>query len=662
MTLLLIALGALVIAGVIPAVLPRVARVAVFSILAIAGLGLAGFVAGQVLWSGHPISGAFELPLPLAHMTLELDMLSAFFAFVIALGGIAGTLYGAGYLEKYRAAGRSLAGHLLFFGLFLASMLLVVMAREALTFLVAWELMGLSSLVLVGFDRDKEEVRNATVNYLLWMHVAFVLLLAGFTLLMSRAGSGAFSAFSAVLAADPEFAEGAMLVIFAGFAIKAGFIPFHSWLPIAHPAAPSHVSGLMSGVMIKTGIYGMMRFVLIGGVPTTRLAYIVLTIAVVSSVLGVLYALAQHDLKKLLAYHSVENIGIIGIGVGLGMLGLKLGIDVLVLLGFGGALLHVLNHAIFKGLLFYGAGAVYQATHTRDIERLGGLAKRMPLTATMFLIGSVAITGLPPLNGFISEFVLYSAMLRGAPLGSEFAALAQVLTVGALALTGALALYCFTKAFGIVFLGMPRTSDVDHAVEPGKPMLFGMGLLALFTAVIGLVPAVFFRVAAAVATSYSAAPGLLVEIERTCAALWQVSLVMGIAVALFVVLFGLRHVLLSRSGVRRGKTWDCGYQAGNVRMQYTASSFASPLLSLIARPFMLRKHLEKPEGLFPTSSSFESHCPDAVDKLIIHPLSRGVRYLFSLFRWVQSGDLAQYILYGVLFLIGALLWTMGGQG
>lgn len=657
MTLFLAGMATIFAAAVAQAAVPRRIRVALFAFVTVAGLLLAGTGALMTLLNGAE-TVAFALPFPFEAVTLELDPLSAFFAVVIAFGGIAGTLYGAGYLGGY--PDRPLRGHLFAFALFLISMLIVVTAREVLPFLFAWELMSLSSLVLVFFDRSNDEVRDAAVNYFVAMHVAFALILTGFLILMTRSGSGSFVSFAAVTP-DGPFAETALLILFAGFAIKAGFIPFHSWLPKAHPAAPSHVSGLMSGVMIKTGIYGILRFTLIVGVPSTRLALIVLALAVLSAVVGVLYALAQHDLKRLLAYHSVENIGIIGIGIGLAMLGLRIGNGPLILLGLSGALLHVLNHAVFKGLLFYGAGAVYRVTHTRDIEKLGGLIGKMPLTAILFIVGSVAISGLPPLNGFISEFLLYIAMFSGAPLAAGLFGAVAVLTAGALALTGILALYCFTKACGIVFLGTPRSDAADKAQDPGAAMIAGMALLALATFVIGLFPAPFFTIVASVAATFPMPVAPETIAANAAGTLGEVSRVLVLFLSLFALFYYLRSRLLARNGgTAPDATWGCGYRHATARMQYTASSYVSPLMAIAGRLLGLSTEIERPQGLFPARTAFRSHPHDLVDAYLIAPGGKLIRYLFSLFRWVQSGDMAQYILYGVLFLAAALVWIMGG--
>ncbi len=643
----------LVLAVLVSLVTPRAVRLSLFCAFAVTGLFLAG-AAALVTILGRTES--LSLPFPFEQATLVLDPLSSFFSMVISLSGIAGVLYGTGYLASYRE--RSLRGHLVAWGVFFLSMFLVVTLHSTIAFLFAWEAMSLSSLILIFFDRKIAEVRKAFVTYFVAMHIAFVLVLVGLLLFVGQSGSGDFASF-AMVSTNAPFSETALLVLFAGFAIKAGFIPFHSWLPQAHPAAPSHVSGIMSGVMIKTGIYGILRFMLIVGVPTDRLAFIVLFVAVLSAVLGVLYALAQHDLKRLLAYHSVENIGIIGIGIGLAMVGMRNGNGFFLMLGLSGALLHVLNHAVFKGLLFYGAGAVYQATHVRDIEKLGGLIGKMPITASLFIIGSIAIAGLPPLNGFISEFLVYLAMFLDVSALPGIQGALVVITAGALALTGILALYCFTKACGVVFLGSPRSSVGETARDPGKSMIAGMAILAAMTVVIGLVPVPFFSLVVSVAAQYPLPADTIAKIPQVKNIVTQVSQVSWVFLFFFALLYSIRRYLLKHHGVSRSATWGCGYRFPTARMQYTASSYVSPLMALVGRLVGLREHREPPHGLFPAQTTFVSHSCDVVDTYFVEPMGRVIRYLFSLFRWVQSGDMAQYLLYGVLFLVLALVWILG---
>ena len=442
-------------------------------------------------------------------------------------------LFGAGYL-RHLLGTRGLGSHWLSFGILAASMACVVMARNAVLFLVAWELMSLSSWFLVTFESRREEARQAGITYLVATQIGTAFLLVMFLVLgappnpTGDAGSagtafgdarsavdvGAQSAgyigaaldFSRFMRGPGPVAGVVFLLALAGFGTKAGIVPLHIWLPEAHPAAPSHVSALMSGVMIKTGIYGIVRVLSFIGPPPPWWGWTLTCIGAVSGIVGVLFALAQHDIKRLLAYHSVENIGIICLGLGVGLLGVSYGAPLVAVLGFAGGLLHVLNHALFKGLLFLGAGAAAQAAGTREMDRLGGLLKKMPLTGAAFLVGEAAICGLPPLNGFVSELLVFSGAFKAVTLQPVPHAAAAAVVVAALALVGGLAAACFTKAFGIVFLGEPRTPAAGAAREPGPSMLAPMLLMAAGCAAVGLFGALAVSVIAPLAAQIAGLP------------------------------------------------------------------------------------------------------------------------------------------------------------
>ena len=403
---------------------------------------------------------------------------------VLVLGvGAASAVYGVRYLAAETGHGPVAGTHLLT-ALEIAALALVVTARSAMPFLIAWEIMAVLAYFLVVFERGHAEVRRAGLIYLICTHTGTLALIALFASWGQRAGTLSFDALAAV---SPSLPLGGALVFalgLVGFGFKAGVIPLHFWLPGAHGAAPSHVSALMSGVVIKMGIYGLLRLVTLAGPPPAWWGWLVLALGVVSGVFGVLWALAQHDLKRLLAYHSVENIGIILLGLGIGALGVRYDAPLIAALGFAGAVLHTLNHALFKSLLFLGAGAVLRATGTRMIDRLGGLGRRMPLTWATFLVGSIAIVGLPPLNGFVSEWLVYQGLLRSGTLAPARAA---VFAVAGLALIGALALACFAKVGGAVFLGHPRTAEARHGAEVRAGLLAPMWALALACVVTVLV-------------------------------------------------------------------------------------------------------------------------------------------------------------------------------
>jgi formate hydrogenlyase subunit 3/multisubunit Na+/H+ antiporter MnhD subunit len=404
-----------------------------FAVRALCGIGFEGFFPGSFVTGRIPV---------------RIDALSGWFILTINFTFLTGVVYGINYMKNYREQASNLSLHWICFILVHAALVSICVLQNSIAFLVAWEIMAVSAFVLVIFEHQKTEVLSAGINYLIQSHISILFLSLAFIWVASRTNSFDFLAIRMFSTQYPLLTSLALfLCFFIGFAIKAGFVPFHTWLPHAHPVAPAHISGVMSGVIIKIGIYGILRMVLLIKSDYTIMGYIILVISVISGVYGVMLAILQHNLKKLLAYHSIENIGIIGIGIGIGCIGMGSGNQIMVVLGFGGALLHTLNHSLFKSLLFYGAGNVYQSTHHIMIDQLGGLVKRMPHTAFLFLIASLAICGLPPFNGFISEFFIYSGMFKGMK-GTELGGLfILVFSVLGLTLIGGLALLCFTKAF-----------------------------------------------------------------------------------------------------------------------------------------------------------------------------------------------------------------------
>jgi len=614
----------------------------------------------NVLFTGNTISKNIYFPEPIGKVNFVIDPLSAFFIPVISVMCFIGTIYAIGYIKPYLNKNKLTSSHFFFLSLLITSMLLVVTVQNALFFLIVWEMMSLSSFFLVIFENEKKEVISAGINYLITMHISILFIIAGFIILTLKSGNLDFALFKQVFELNNSLANMIFILLFIGFGIKAGFVPFHTWLPKAHPAAPSHVSGIMSGVMIKTGIYGILRILSLMSIPSVEISYFVLIISVISALFGVLYAIAQHDLKRLLAYHSVENIGIIGIGIGIGMLGLAYHNNLMTILGFSGGILHILNHSIFKELLFFGAGAVYNKTHTKNIEKLGGLIKTMPYTAAFFLIGSVAITGLPPLNGFISEFLIYFGMLHNFEIKSPVILIISILAIASLAFVGTMALLCFTKAFSVVFLGNPRGKEAESVKEEVSPiMLIPMGILALFTFLIGLFPQyALFLVKNPVYTIISMKETVK-ALDCHVASLLAMTGKAGLCfIGLFLLIYALRTLLLKNKNVCNYKTWDCGYQAGNNRMQYTASSYASPFLSFL-KPFFVKEFdTKKPKELFPKEAHFELHIHDIFEFYLINPVINANKKFLEQFYWIQSGSTQQYILYGLVFLIIALVGTI----
>jgi len=662
MDTLLVAIGLLVVSGFLGLVAGRSARRTTFFG---AGGAVGGCALGLIPALGSVISGstdAIQRPwdVPYGSFSVALDPLSAWFVIpILVLSGLA-AVYGAGYLDVYRGK-KSLGAPWFFFNLLVASMVMVVVARNAILFLVAWEVMSLASYFLVTFDDEDEKVREAGMTYLVATHLGTAFLLAFFVLLGQPAGALDFDALART--GGPAWATGSALFLlaFVGFGAKAGFMPLHVWLPEAHPAAPSHVSAVMSGVMVKVGIYGLVRALTLLPTAPAWWGWLMIGVGIVSGTWGVLFALAQQDLKRLLAYSTVENVGIIALGLGIGLLGASSHAPVVAVLGFSGALLHVVNHALFKGLLFLGAGAVAHATGTRNLDLLGGLSKRMPWLAGAFTVGAVAIVGLPPLNGFASEFLIYLGAFRGEVKLTGDGAVPCLLVIAALALIGGLAAVCFTKVVGVVFLGEPRTEQAAAAHRPGWLLVAPPIILAAGCLLVGLgapsIVAVLAPIAAGVAHMEPASSAELSRAvtEPLFSVVWAAALLLVLALALAL----LRRALLAGRPVGRTVTWDCGYARPTVRMQYTASSYVQPATAFFAAFLRTRSKLAAPTGLFPPTAAFGTETPDLCREALYRPAFGAFGRAVGRLRWLQQGKTHVYILYIALTLIVLLVWYLG---
>ena len=618
-------------------------------------LGVAAAFAALIGGEESSLKATWSLPVGELHVAL--DPLSSFFLVCVFLVSGLSAVYGGGYLRA-RIGKRRLAPAVFFFNLLVASMALVTVARDGILFLNAWEIMSLTSFFLDTFENEREDVRRAGITYLIASQLGVVFLFALFALLGRGSGNYDFDVLGTASGPAAGLANVCFLLALVGFGTKAGFWPVHIWLPDAHPAAPSHVSALMSGVMIKMGIYGLLRTLAFLGPPPVWWGALLIAIGAISGVAGVLHALAQHDIKRLLAYHSVENIGIIALGIGLGLLGQSQGNPLVAFLGFAGALLHVLNHGLFKGLLFQGAGSVLHSTGTRDIDSLGGLYRRMPITATTFLIGSVAICGLPPLNGFVSEWLIYVGAFRGGAIFPTGWAVWALAVVPLLALIGGLAATCFVKAFGVVFLGEPRTEAAAKAHEADRLMRAPMLLGALLCLVIGLWPAGALRIvqpaAAFVGGMSGAIPG-----AGALAAITRV----GAVLLVLVLLLGLvRLALLRGRRISQAATWGCGYAGWGPRMQYTAASFAQPILALFAPVIHSRVDQRGPDGYFPAGARYEEHLGDMAGERLLFPAGRRVVRALSRLHAIQQGRLQLYLVYIAVTLVALLVWQLMGMG
>jgi formate hydrogenlyase subunit 3/multisubunit Na+/H+ antiporter MnhD subunit len=626
----------------------------------IAGISLvsviSAFWAVRSLLQGETITLPTRLTFWGEPLALIIDPLTAFFILVVNFTCITGAFYATGYVRSYLNKSKTeLVLHFISYTLLHYSMLLVTMLQTGLAFLFAWELMSVSSFFLVIFEGEKRETLRAGINYLIQMHIAMLFLLIGFVLLEMQTSEMSFPALSSHFAHHANF--GLFLIFFIGFSFKAGFMPLHTWLPHAHPAAPSYISAVMSGVMIKMGIYGILRVLMHVQRDFVAIGSVVFVVATVSGLLGVMIAIVQHDLKRLLAYHSIENIGIIGMGIGLGLIGLGIGNQPLAVLGLSGGLLHVLNHSLFKSLLFYAAGSVYTQCHTRSLDALGGLIKKMPQTAMLFLIGAIAICGLPPFNGFISEFLIYKAALQGLQKVTLFTGVFSLMTLSALALIGGLAIFCFAKAFGIVFLGTGRSQAVTNAGEVASSMRYPLFAIVIVMLSIGVLPGLYLRVLSPIVAQF--VPGF----QTLPLPLTGTMTTVGLAAVVFVLLsagiYWLRSIKVRRSPIAAGSTWGCGYTGPAQRMQYTATSFAENYTHLAAPLLNIEKHYETiaESEIFPKKRKFETHSADLVEDKVYMPGVALARRVFDKATVIQSGHARHYVMYAFAFILFLFLIT-----
>ncbi len=616
----------------------------IFTVFVAGGAATAAASAVAVLMDGRARMVRVASGVPGGAWIFGLDRLSAWFLLTVLGVGTAAAIYGTDYLAPERHERPTAAAHALL-AVLLVALAGVVTSQAVVPFLIAWEVMAVSAFLLVIFESEQAEVRRAGFIYLILTHASTLALLAMFA---GWGHGGAELTFEALADAGLPAGSGGLILALAlaAFGIKAGVVPLHFWLPGAHAAAPSHVSAVLSGVVLNMGIYGLLRVMNLVGVLPVWWGWTLLGLGLVSGVLGVLWALAQHDLKRLLAYHSVENIGIILLGIGVGALGISYGQPAVAVLGLTGAVLHTLNHALFKSLLFLGAGAVVRATGTRVIDELGGVARRMPLTAAAFLVGSVAIVGLPPLNGFVSEWVVFLALLRSGEATTALR-VASVAAAG-LALIGGLALACFTKVDGVVFLGNPRSPSV-MATERGLGSVGPMLALAAACLTIGFYPAL--AVAPAVAVGMSVAAGTTLpaaELAELNAALPRVALVALGVVALSALVWLARGRLVARASAASSGTWGGAGAPLTARMQYTGSSYAAPLLGAFGPLAGVRAHAE--------AGRFHSHPIDLVLDGMVFPAWRRVGRMAREARLFQAGRLRWYLLYVILTLLALLLY------
>jgi len=616
--------------------------------LLLSGGAAAGLAAAGKILLLHDRVETFEMAwqLPIGEIIFRLDHLSAFFLLPLLIVAVCVSLYTCGYCTTTPDnRGESLLTFYL--GLVIAAIILLLLSASGITLLIFWEIMALMVYLAMCLEHGRPEVREAGLQYLVASHVTTLLMIVLFSLIAQYGGNS----YPAVGSLDPgtPAATAIFLTALVAFGMKAGIMPLHTWLPTAHANAPSHISAIMSGIVIKMGIYGLLRTITFFSTPPLWWGILLLCLGITSAVVGVLFAIGQHDLKRLLAYHSIENIGIIVMGIGVALTGLASGNQLLFVLGMAGALLHVLNHALFKSLLFLGAGAIIHVAGTRELDRMAGLSRSLPLTSLAFLTGAVAICGLPPLNGFVSELLIYLGIFKGFATATGAAAAFLALAAPLLALTGGLALACFVKVYGCVFLGMPRTPLPAPHESPA--MTSAMAILAGLCILIGLLPFAAVRLLEPVLAAIYPRPGTPLPPIQTTAHLHGVSL--AAALLLFLIALLSAWYLRRLKGTPLGETgtWDCGYAAPAPSMQYTASSFAEMLVGIFGGILLPERHQPEIKGLFPAPSSFRSHVPEVVLEKGILPFLAAADRQLTVIRRLQNGQLNHYILYILVALI-----------
>ena len=615
----------------------------------------------KALIEGRIVLATFSTTL-FGEESFAVDKLSALFLIIISIASITTVLYSRGYLKGYleRYAEAHISMHYTALTTLVASMMFVVMSSGGFSFLFAWELMTIASFILIPFEAERQNTRRSALNYLVMMHIGFIFLVIGFVMCANVTGSANFVAiveYFKIAKPLPLF-----IILFIGFGMKAGLFPMHIWLPEAHPAAPSHISAIMSGVMIKTGVYGIMR--LMQAIDhNIELLYtiglIVLLSGIVTGLWGIILAAMQNDIKRLLAYSSIENVGVILIGLGIAAVGHAAGSGLIGMCGMCGALLHTVNHSLFKTILFLNAGNIYSKLHTTSMNEMGGLAKYMPITAIITLFGAVAICALPPLNGFISELLIYIGMFNGVSDGHEV--LYSVAGIIALSLIGGIAVLVFTKLFGVVFLGSPRSHHVAESSEVDNLRIGAMAIPATLILFIGLFPQVAIRPIAIVAEAITGADKSIAvnHFEPTLKAL---SASIWVLIAVVLLLYALKHKLQSKCKIEEGPTWGCGFTAPNARMQYTGESFSEGLES-IGRPLM--KHtvdgraVEKGE-IFPLPHKYRVRHSDKVDSFLgqwwVQLMHRINQYVMRL----RTGRVNNYITYALALFVLVLILSLVG--
>ena len=592
--------------------------------------------------------------------SISVDPISAIFLVIIAIASIATVIYSRGYVEGYlkRYSPAHISLHYTALTTLVVSMMAVVLSSGGFSFLFSWELMTIASFILILFEADRQDVRRAALNYLVMMHIGFMFLVIGFVMVYNATGSANFAAiqeYFKIATPLPLF-----VILFLGFGMKAGVFPMHIWLPEAHPAAPSHVSAIMSGVMIKTGVYGIIR--LMQAIDNNdellnSIGIIILFAGIITGLWGVIMAAMQNDIKRLLAYSSIENIGVILIGLGVAAIGHAADSPLIGMCGMCGAILHTVNHSLFKTLLFFSAGNIYSKLHTTSLNKMGGLAKHMPMTAIIMLFATVAICALPPLNGFVSELLIYIGMFNGVSDGREV--LFSVVAIISLSLIGGIVVLAFTKLYGTVFLGSPRSTHVAESTEVDNYRIGAMAIPITGILFIGLLPQFAIRPISIVAEAVTGQANTIAvdHFDPTLTTLSYISIAL---IAVIVCIYLLKRRAQRSRKIEEGPTWGCGFTAPNERMQYTGESFSEGLES-ITKPLMNDtvdgRSVDKSE-IFPSTHNYRIRHKDKVDSMLAQWWVKMMHRLNKYVMKLRTGRVNNYITFALVFLIAVLVLTI----
>ena len=609
--------------------------------------------------TGHVVSFVFYGGNLFGDVLVRVDELSAWFLLIINFTCLTGVFFGSGYLKTSDSSPKKLNLHWMLFVLFQLSMLWVCMIQHGLVFLIIWEVMSLSSVLLVIFDNNNPKIIKAGISYLVQMHISIVFLTIGFIWLYFQTGSFSFDAFTVYFGSNSNI--GLFLVLFIGFGLKAGFIPLHSGLLQGDPAAPSHIAGIMSGVLVKLGIYGIFRVASYLRSDYLLLGEIILTVSVATGLFGILNAAVHRNLKKMLAYCTIENIGTIGIGIGIGLIGLGNNTPVLYYLGFGGALMHVLNHSLFKSLLFFSSGSVAQQTQTSDMEKLGGLIKKMPRTGLVFLIAAIGVCGLPPFNGFISEFLIYSGLIEGVKIHDTNEMILFSVSLAGLSVIGGLSILTFTKSFGTVFLGNARKQLPVEPQEVSLQMLVPQYAIIALMISVAIFPAFYLQVIGNVIMSLT--KGVIIPqpagFTNYLSILQNISNYSMLFICIVGIFWGIRYKLLSTRSKVIQPTWGCAYAAPTSKIQYTGKSFSKTLSKMFNFIVIERKQYTelKAGEIFPEERKHASHYHDFFEFRFIHVITNQLIYAANYFKFIQNGRIQSYVLYGIVFILTIFILT-----